>query len=80
MAILESEVLVGLMGTNALHFENLDYEIPRSKDAYGKLRIPRGTKILVKVADLPSGSGVNLQKYAISVANIAKTNSIMKSY
>jgi very-short-patch-repair endonuclease/predicted transcriptional regulator len=62
MAILEKEVWVGLSGNNINHFENLGYEIPRYKPKKGKLRVKKGTKILVKVEDLIENSSIKLTK------------------
>jgi predicted RNA-binding Zn-ribbon protein involved in translation (DUF1610 family) len=56
VAILETEVWVGVGGRVAKHFESLGYEIPRYKDKNGKLNIKRGTKILVDVKDLKNSS------------------------
>ena len=58
MGLITKEVEVGLGGRNIKHFENLGYEIPRSIGTKGKLIVKRGTKITVKVEDLPDGSGV----------------------
>lgn len=61
LAILEKEVWVSV-SNNVTYYEKLGYKIPRKKNKYGKVTIPRGTKILVNVDDLPIGSGVNLTK------------------
>lgn len=62
MAILEQEVFVGLGGGNGKHFESLGYEIPKYKDKQGNLKIKKGTKMLVRVEDLPDGSNVKVTK------------------
>ena len=56
MLILPQEVEVGLGGSNSKHFEEKGYEIPRRLNRYGKLTVPRGTKIKVNVLDLPESS------------------------
>lgn len=56
MGLITKEVEVVLANKNIKHFEDLGYPIPRKKDKWGKLRIPRGTVITVKVKDLPDGS------------------------
>ena len=56
--LLTKEVEIGLCGTNVKWFEDKGYIIPREKDNYGRLSVPKGTKIKVKVEDLPSGSHV----------------------
>lgn len=58
--ILEKYIEVNLAADLIPHFENLGYEIPRYKPKKGEPRVKRGTKILVKVSDLPNGSGVKI--------------------
>jgi hypothetical protein len=62
LAILEKEILVGISGRNVKHYEDKGYEISRGMDKRGKLRIHRGTKILVKIEDLLEGSKISLTK------------------
>lgn len=62
MAILENEVWIELRPKIVKHFEELNYHIPRRRDKWGKLTIPKGTKILVNVVDLPKGSHIKLTK------------------
>jgi hypothetical protein len=62
LAILEKEVWVVLGTRNDKHFEKLGYDIPKIKNKSGKLAVPRGTKISVKVEDLPKSSMVKLTK------------------
>lgn len=57
--ILDEEILVSLYGINIKHYEKLGYFIPRgpAKDSHKhRYVVPKGTKIIVKVADLPDGS------------------------
>lgn len=61
MAIKEETVWVGLGSKNTDHFEKLGYLIPRSKDRKGRLTVRRGTKIEVKVSDLPKASSMKLK-------------------
>lgn len=58
--ILSEIVLVGINGLNIHHYENLGYEIQREKDSRGRVRVKRGTKILVKVKDLMKSSQVKV--------------------
>jgi len=60
MSIKEKEVEVVLNGRNIKHFENKGYPISRlSYDKYHKMwHVKRGTKIWVKVSDLPPQSNV----------------------
>lgn len=60
MGILSTEVEVTLCSRNIKWYENLGYEIPRRIDKYGKLTVKQGTKIMVKVEDLPQGSNVDI--------------------
>ena len=52
------EIEVILNGRNIKHFESLNYEIPRIKDNHYRMTVPKNTKILVKVEDLPKGSNI----------------------
>lgn len=61
MAILETEVLVGVTG-KIKYYEELGYNIPRYVDKQGRYKVKRGTKIYVNVTDLPNSSEVPLTK------------------
>lgn len=54
--LITKKVMVELRGSNIKYYESLGYEIPRHIDKRGRLTIPKGTKILVKVCDLPKSS------------------------
>ena len=58
MGLISEYVEVGLCSANIKYYENLGYEIPRRIDNEYRLTVPRGTKIKVKVSDLPYGSNV----------------------
>lgn len=58
--ILQESVLVQLQSVNIPHYEKLGYFIPKYIDNYGRLKIKRGTKILVKISDLPFKSHVKI--------------------
>jgi len=60
MGLITKEVEVGLNPNNIKHFESLNYEMPRKKNKWGRIGIPKGTKILVKVEDLSKGSNVKV--------------------
>ncbi|MFP5110233.1 zinc-ribbon domain-containing protein [Neobacillus sp. C211] len=62
MAILEKEVEIFLNPSNVKHYEKLGYEIPKVKDKRGIIRVPNGTKILVKIEELPKKSHIKLTK------------------
>ncbi|MGM7720701.1 zinc-ribbon domain-containing protein [Metabacillus sp. Hm71] len=59
MAILEKEVWVDAIGY-VKYYESLGYEIPRSIDNQGRIRIKQGTKILVKTEDIPRRSNMKI--------------------
>lgn len=52
LAILETEVWITLNSKIIKHYEDLHYRIPKTKNKSGRLYIPRGTRILVKVDHL----------------------------
>lgn len=52
MGLITKEVKIKLTSKNLKHFENLGYYIPREKDKWHDLRVPRGTEISVKAKDL----------------------------
>ena len=58
MSIKETEVEINLTSHNIKHFEKLGYPITRYKNKWGELVVKRGTKIWVKVSDLPPKSSV----------------------
>ena len=62
MGILEDEVEVNLSGSNATYYENKGYIIPRSFDNRGRYRVPRGSKIIIRIEDLPENSHIEVTK------------------
>lgn len=57
MSLITKEVEVELAGTSVSHYEDLGYEIPRYYNKRRKTyKIKRGTKLRVKVMDLPLNS------------------------
>ena len=58
MGLISTEVEVTIGGGNAKYYEELGYEIPRRKSTDGKMRVPRGTKIRVKIEDLQLSSNI----------------------
>lgn len=61
MALLTKEVEVGMSSNNIIRYRELGYEIPTHKDINGRITVKRGTKIKVKVEDLPSFSSVKVK-------------------
>lgn len=62
MAILETEVLVLVVGGTVKHYEDKGYEIPRKRGYGNKLVLNTEIPILVKVEDLKEGSGESVTK------------------
>lgn len=56
MGLESKEVWQGVCGNAQKYYENLGYIIPKFENINGKHQVQRGTKILVKVEDLPEGS------------------------
>jgi very-short-patch-repair endonuclease len=62
LAILEKEVWVGLSSNQINYYINLGYELPKRKNKYGKITVPRGSKILVKLEHLSKKSNTIVTK------------------
>lgn len=56
MIVLPQMVEVLVSSRSQKYYEDLEYEIPRKKDSQRRFTVPRGTKILVSVEDLPKGT------------------------
>lgn len=54
--LLSKEIDVMLSPKTTNHYEQIGYLIPREKDKRGRVTVPRGTMIKVKVGDLLKGS------------------------
>ncbi len=73
MGLISKEVEVGLCGANIEYYEKLGYEIPRYYNTKkNKHVVARGTKIKVKVSDLPDGSGAKVYIYCDHCKKIIK--------
>ena len=59
MGLITKEVEINLTN-NIKYFENKKYKIPRIKDDHYRLIVPKNTKLLVNVEDLPNGSHVKV--------------------
>jgi hypothetical protein len=75
LAILEKEVWIGLIGNNIEYWENKGYKIPRTKSKDYKLHVKIGTKILVKVDDLPKKSSIKVTKICDVCGETSKNQS-----
>ncbi len=59
--MLVSEFVEVTLGSkNIKYYEDLGYEIPRTKNKQGKMTTPRGTTLLVKIEDVPPKSSARL--------------------
>ncbi|WP_455793600.1 HNH endonuclease [Clostridium butyricum] len=87
MGLISKEVEVTLNSMNIKYYEDLGYEIPRRRNN-GRLSTPRGTKILVKVEDLPKCSNIRVKvkcdccnkEYDIIYQEYSKQNHNKKIY
>ncbi|MCD3232664.1 hypothetical protein IRP63_14855 (plasmid) [Clostridium botulinum] len=59
--LISKEVEILVSGQNKRHYENLGYEIPKYKDDHYRWAVKKGTRIIVKVEDLPKGSQTKIQ-------------------
>lgn len=59
MGLVSIEVEITLTN-NVKYYENLGYEIPKHKNVNGRITTPKGTKIKVKIEDLPKNSHVEV--------------------
>ena len=61
MPLISKRVEVGLRGPNITYYEKRGYQIPHRRDVWGSMHVPQGTKLLVKVIDLPKNSHVGVE-------------------
>jgi hypothetical protein len=61
MGLISEEVEVALHPTTIKYYEDLDYQIPRILNKWGKAYTPRGTKIKIKVENLTDGSHAQVE-------------------
>jgi len=59
--LLTKEVEINLHSFNMKHYENLGYKIPRRLDRFKRMSVPKGSKIKVKVEDLPEKSDIKIE-------------------
>ena len=60
MGLITKEVEVCVCGNKQKYYESLGYNIPREKNNNGRMRVPRGSKIKVKVEHLSEKSGIRV--------------------
>jgi len=60
--IIQNNVIVSINANNLKHYESIGYKIPKHQHKRNKNRfqVKKGTKIKVKVSDLPKGSHVKV--------------------
>lgn len=61
MGLITKEVEITLQGKNIKYYKNLGYSIPREKDKWGNISVPRGSKIKVNVKDLTDYSTAQVE-------------------
>jgi len=59
--MVNSDVVEVGIGNKVKYYEDLGYYIPRAKNNQGKMTVPRGTKIFVKLEHLPPKSGARIK-------------------
>ena len=60
MGLITKEVEVCVCSNKQKYYESLGYNIPREKNNNGRMRVPRGSKIKVKVEHLSEKSGIRV--------------------
>ena len=70
--LLTKEIDVALCSQNIPYYENLGYEIPRVKYKDGKFCVPRGTRIVVDIKDLPKWSNYQVETCCDGCGKIKK--------
>ena len=86
--LLSAKAEINLCSASIKYYENLGYKIPRTHNRYGRYTVPRGTKIVVDVKDLPFNSSaiVSIQCdhcfkiYEVAYAHYNKRNHNGKTY
>ena len=86
--IITKDVPITICSANMEYYTQKGYKIPKSKNKYGRITTPRGTKINVKVEDLPKSCSVKIEvecdnckkHYLIIYENYSKTNHNGKIY
>ncbi len=61
MLLITESVWTRLGGRNDSHYGKIGYHIPRKRNKQGRMLVARGTKILVRVEDLPKGSEIKVE-------------------
>ena len=60
MGLISEYVEVGLAGKNVKYYEEKGYKIPKYKNNLGKIKVKKGTKILIKTEDLSNNSKIKV--------------------
>ena len=61
MGLLTKKVKMILHNKNINYYEDLGYDIPRYKNSNGRMKVKRGTEIIVNVLDLPDNSKIEVE-------------------
>jgi hypothetical protein len=71
--MLEGELIeVQLNGLTIKHYESLGYSIPKSRNSHGRVTVRRGTRLLVKVSDLPPNSAQKVTRICKACSLVSK--------
>jgi len=58
--LLVEEFIEIKIGNNVKHYESLEYQIPKYKDGRNRMSVKRGTKIIVKIKDIPRNTDIHI--------------------
>lgn len=61
MGLITKSVEVGLRGSGITYYASKGYEMPKAPDSEGRVGVPKGTRILVDVNDLPAHSNKRVE-------------------
>jgi len=59
--LLTKEIEIILHPKHIKYYEELGYKIPKSLDKWGKIRVKKGTSIIIKIEDLQKGSNLKIK-------------------
>lgn len=60
MGILSTKIEIALDSKSIKYYEERGYSIPRTKNKQGKYTVPKGTRIIIDIKDLPRHSGLSI--------------------
>lgn len=72
--IIDKEVYVTVSGSNKPHYESLGYTLPYSRDNRGRLRVKKGSKILVDILHVHKTSNIKINYKCDSCGAVKETS------